>query len=246
MNSRRRVCWWGALPLAILALGSCGTKGVSPGVDGGGGSGGVGGGGVGSGGVGGHSTGAGGLAGGNTIDAGGGSGGKSYGPLQLPTCLVDLLAQCPTNGACVPCPADAGSPQDSGVDGSAPPPDVCYPSGVRVSYTGRAPTYGGTDSSTLTAQVKKANGALCYTLETFSWYGGESVEYTWKDVASNTVVTADYGNDAFTFQCAATTESASEACAFGDCLPPTPDFHAGVCLSPPARDGGTDAPSDAR
>jgi hypothetical protein len=242
MNSRRWVCW-GALPLAILALGSCGTKGVSAGVDGGGGSGG---GGVGGGGVGGHSSGAGGLDGGNTIDAAGGSGGKSYGPLQLPTCLVDLLAQCPTNGACVPCPADAGSPQDAGVDGSAPPPDVCYQSGVRVSYTGRAPTYGGTDSSTLTAQVKKANGALCYTLKTFSWYGGESVEYTWTDAAGNMVVIGDYGNDAFTFQCAATAERVSEACAFGVCMSTMPDFHTGLCFSPPAGDGGTDASSDAR
>jgi hypothetical protein len=245
MNGRRWMGLWGALALAVVALGSCGTKALTPG-PGLGGSAGGGVGGVGGGGVGGHDAGPGGRDGGNLVDASAaGSGGQSYGPLQLPSCLVALLTQCPANGACVPCPADGGTAQDAGADGSAPPPDVCYRSGVRVSYMGLVPT-GGTASGTLTTQVEKPNGDLCYALKTFSWYGGESVEYTWTDATGNTVVTADFGNDAFTFQCAATAERASEACAVGGCLPPTPNFHAGSCLSPRAGDGGTDASSDAR
>jgi hypothetical protein len=96
--------------------------------------------------------------------------------LEMPGCLKDLVASCPTDDSCVYASSDAGSVVD-----------ICFASGVRASETsqsGAVPTV---------ANVLKAGGSPCYSFAVDLGASDSSryttLLYTWRDAAGNIVAT---------------------------------------------------------
>jgi hypothetical protein len=185
-------------------------------------------GGAGGSGVGG--TGVGGTSAGGTGVGGTGVGGNSGGSgLQVPGCLVDLLASCAPQGTCTSGATDANMVSP-----------VCFASGVRaaLSHGQSADSCGGT---TQVVDVTKADGSPCYS---FEWYGAlsqgcEGFRYTWKDASGAIVATGTqnyYAVPTLSITCAANGEAQSctdrpvtgpsdPCCAVGD-------FGAAGCTRP--------------
>lgn len=128
-------------------------------------------------GVGGVAGGAGMAGGGGTGDqaGGGGTGGVPIPHVELPACVKDLIAACPTSGTC-----STPKVQNTGV-----PIPYCFANGVHAVSTNLAtPASDG-------MQVSKPDGSLCYTYEQVSGTGA----HTWKDAAGNVVATATVTTD---------------------------------------------------
>ena len=121
-------------------------------------------------------------AGGSTAGHGGagggtaGSGGSGTGDLELPDCVKALVAPGATAGTCTSERTDGGALSE-----------ICFDSGVRASFMGDYAAGAGTR----VVQVKKADGAPCYSFETSSTTGGEILRYVWKDAAGQVVATGD-------------------------------------------------------
>jgi hypothetical protein len=110
-------------------------------------------------------------AGGGTAGSGGGTG-----DLELPDCVKALVAPCATAGTCTWERTDGGALSE-----------ICFDSGVRASFMGDYAAGAGIR----VVQVKKADGAPCYSFETSSTTGGEILRYVWKDAAGQVVATGD-------------------------------------------------------
>ena len=100
--------------------------------------------------------------------------------LQLPGCLSDLLASCPTAGTCSFSSSATGEP-----------PEVCFASGVHAAFSSMdAPDACNVGVHIVT--VTTAAGTPCYSMESFVDSGMvcEGVRYTWKDASGQVVATA--------------------------------------------------------
>jgi hypothetical protein len=214
----------GSVAVAVLGLFalacSSGSLADGPGVGGAGGSG-VGGTGVSGTGVGGTSVG------------GTGVGGAAGTGLQLPSCVVDLLASCAPQGACTSAANDAGMVSD-----------VCFASGVHVAVTNVVRNCGGPWTMTVT----KADGSPCYT---FEWYvdigmACEGIVNTWKDATGATVATGvenPYSTPSASITCTASGEV--QSCTDRTILGGTPQAPCcGVTNFGTARCTAPFAPSD--
>jgi hypothetical protein len=165
---------------------------------------------------------------GGTGVGGTGVGGTAGDPtIQLPGCVVDLLAQCAPQGPCTSATNDAGLVSD-----------VCFASGVHASPTSVASsdTCGGISIMNVT----KADGSPCYTFEAYADINMrcEGIVYTWKDASGAIVATGldnPYSEPKLSINCWSTGEgrsctrslSGSPSCCYvtnfgsGWCTPPT-------------------------
>jgi hypothetical protein len=212
MNSTRMPANGLCFGLALMSLACSGSAGKG-GAGGGGGTGGIGAiaGSNQSGGVGGATAGASGGtgavggssqsggAGGATAGAGGGSGGIGGGgqnggidggvpTLELPKCVSDLLAACPTTGSCVRSENDAGQVDMCyGVDGGAG-----GGGGVRTVFTpSHDPAMDCGFTGAGTTVVSKADGSPCYSFEAHEpqTMDCETHTWTWRDASGQVVAT---------------------------------------------------------
>lgn len=208
--------------------GGTGGTGGSGGIAGSGGSGGTGGSGgiAGSGGSGGAggTAGSGGIGTGGSVGAGGASGAAGTGWINLaafPSCLRDLFAMCPREGACLSDPASGRT---------------CFASGVRTGRTwgpSCAQNDGGRPSSLSTTETRKADGSLCYT-KTSSCYCDAACEAgtsVWTNGAGEEVATETYTYSSRTISCSGTSDSTTRSCGGGCADPDYPvlDCSVGTC-----------------
>src|SRR5262245_18631145 len=119
--------------------------------------------------------GAGGSGGRGGMNAAGGMGGSGGNAIPTPpSCLAQLFAVCPIDGACVSHAGDAGVPDR-----------YCFASGTRAEYTQKSSCQGQpTDVMTVT----KPDGTLSFTVTT-NWLGCEVGNYTWRNAAEIVVAT---------------------------------------------------------
>jgi len=139
----------------------------------------------------------------------GGMGGIDYmtarragagGALQLPSCLTDLMAACPTDTTCVSSSSDAGAISN-----------VCFPSGVRASIT-TTPDRSGCNQQDLVVQVTKADGSPCYSFESGVNGGCYGKNFMWKDASGQIVANGSSSpcfNPGIWIQCAAGSPTAA-------------------------------------
>jgi hypothetical protein len=112
-----------------------------------------------------------------------------------PSCLSDLFADCPIDGACRWDTKDGGPAQP-----------ICFASGTRAVYT---PGQICTNSIRSQADVAKPDGSPCFKLVIQDGSLCESQMYTWTDAAGNVVATAYDSLSGFTVRCATTDETVS-------------------------------------
>lgn len=197
----------GSLDSAINVGGAAG--GAGPGSGGAGGADASAAGGAPGGGAGGGA--AGGAGGGGRGGAGGtGAAGATAGLMQPPPCLRDLFAACPTEGACQARKTDGGIPEQQ-----------CFASGVKVLYSGNQSCSEQIAMSLV--QVRRADGAPCYTLEVSLSPRAQACEqsqYTWRNPAGHIVATGSTSAGMglmLNVQCATT--GASMSCSGAGCPP---------------------------
>jgi hypothetical protein len=136
--------------------------------------------------------------------------------LELPACLRDLIAPCPTTGACRFQGDDAGTSRMS-----------CYSSGVRTEDRQSLHLSAEVGCQTLyTQKVFKADGTLCYTSAYFMDAGlCESTHYTWTDAADQVVATGLYGSTGLSITCETSDESLSCTGSVASRCPEVPAQH---------------------
>jgi hypothetical protein len=133
----------------------------------------------------------------------GGAGGMS----SVPSCLRDLIAACPADGAC----------RSNATDGG-PATLYCYAGGVQGHVTMTGSCVGDFH---LVLQVRRPDGSPCYTYEDARGYMCESDSITWIDPSGTIVATASDTVTGTTVRCAASGEtlncasSVSNPCTFG-------------------------------
>lgn len=112
---------------------------------------------------------------------GSGTGGSSTGGIggnatwTPPTCLTDLFAACPIDGACVSHAGDAGVGDR-----------YCFASGARAERTNVSVCGAVSQPNDDVVTVTKADGTACFTVTT-SWFGCEVGTYTWTNAAGTVV-----------------------------------------------------------
>jgi len=165
-------------------------------------------------------TGTGGSAGGGSI-ACGGTGGSSgtagstatggstgtggTGDLELPDCVKALVATCATGGTCGSVRTDAGVVSD-----------LCFTSGVRVSFTDPV-------TDTRIARVIKADGSLCYSFEATQLITDRFLRrYIWKDPAGQVVATGSYSSLDAMFGSSVTCACGGQTSCRGEAVPGGP------------------------
>lgn len=142
------------------------------------------------------------AGGGGTGTAGGGGMGTAGGggSSLFPSCLRQLLAACPQEGACtVPQVTEAGLVSYT-----------CYASGVRVVATlssFECTSDGGQKTST--TEVRKPDGSVCYSMEerydaAMACEGGTR---TWRDDLGKEVAVESYGFQRWSISCSLTAET---------------------------------------
>src|SRR5262245_47120198 len=137
-----------------------------------------------SGGGGASNTGGAGGSGGLAARGGSGGGGRGGGGAAgryawaPPSCLANLFAACPIDGACVS-HAVAGGASDR----------LCFASGARAEYTQIAVCPTQTNES---VTVTKPDGTVCFTVA-ITIAGCEVSSYTWTNAAEVVVATGTYG-----------------------------------------------------
>jgi hypothetical protein len=118
-------------------------------------------------------------AAGGVSTPGGGSGGAAgkAGAAGIPGCLGALFADCPVSGTCRSPVAAPGQTRP-----------YCFANGVNADFT----RTGGCDGQgSVFLEVRKVDGALCYTTDVRQGVLCEGELFTWKD-ASGKVVAAGY------------------------------------------------------
>jgi len=168
------------------------------------------------------------------VGTGGAAGSSAKSP---PSCLRDLVADCPLEGSCQ---SVAGA---SGVE------RACYASGetVAVTYFGTC-TMSSPDLYRQVFAVRKADGSPCYSFETACNCSGlcESSTWTWRNAAGGIVATGSSDmTNGVQVTCAATGESCQlgglgSSGFTGSCLPNPPVV---ACTAGSCGDGGTDGPT---
>src|SRR5689334_9320277 len=149
-------------------------------------------------------------------------------PVPIPTCLQDLIATCPLEGACQAWMNDGGA-------AGAPVQRLCYESGMRVIIREDPPvSFCGLLKQT--TEVRRADGTLCYTKTVEYINHCEGRAYEWRDAAGNPVASGSFVRAGgglppylYSIQCAATSETAS-------CMEPY--LMSASCLSFPPNPGG--------
>lgn len=152
------------------------------------------------------------MAGAGGAAGSGGSGGTGgVTPLQVPDCVANLLAPCPTTGACMYEPTDAGT-------------SWCFDSGVKIAWSVVPDARVCAGGGITVAQIFKPDGSACYSFE--SYLDGvaacEAWSYRWKDANGQVVATglATIPQPQLTITCtsgssARCTGAAAECCGVG-------------------------------
>ena len=102
---------------------------------------------------------------------GGAGGAEANGPLQLPTCVAELMASCSIEGACTTAATDASLPTD-----------VCFASGAHATFSEVRDSRG----PVTILRVTNADGSPCYTFERYL-VSGEATGYAWKNAVGGLV-----------------------------------------------------------
>jgi hypothetical protein len=148
--------------------------------------------------------------------------------VPIPTCLQELIATCPLEGACQAWVNDGGA-------AGAPVQRLCYESGMRVIMREDPPiSFCGLLKQT--TEVRRADGLLCYTKTVEYINHCEGRAYEWRDAAGNLVASGSFVRAGgglppylYSIRCAATSETAS-------CMEPY--LTTVSCLSFPPNPGG--------
>jgi hypothetical protein len=165
-------------------------------------------------------TGIGGIMGGAGTTGGGGTGWINV--AAFPSCLRDLFAMCPREGACR--------------SSSDPNGGTCFASGVRTIRTW-GPGCGQNDGGRYamsTTETRKADGTLCY-IKTSACDCGTACEAgtsVWTNADGQEVATETFSYSARTIRCSAGDDSKMQSCgllACGDPDWPVLDCAAGTC-----------------
>ncbi|HET6283621.1 MAG TPA: hypothetical protein VFH73_21885 [Polyangia bacterium] len=144
------------------------------------------------------------------------SGSGADGRIQVPSCLRTLFAACLTDGVC----------HSNTTDGGGPPTRYCFANGVQADYMRIGACEG---NGRVVLEVRKPDGALCYTNEVAVGVICESQTFTWKDPSGRVIATGSSDMNATMLHCASGGESVNcPACNFvsvwerQDCEPGCP------------------------
>jgi hypothetical protein len=129
-------------------------------------------------------------AGDGGLQDGADGGGQAGGCRQI-ACVTDVTSTCVPAGACV---------SERGVDGAGRPLErVCHANGIKMTSV----TTVGTSAVTVASTVYKADGTVCYVLETTAALGPEPTSTsTVKAADGRTLGTIAVKGTSITFQCA--------------------------------------------
>lgn len=131
--------------------------------------------------------------------------------LELPTCLQELVASCAPTGMC------ASAPTNAGVMG-----DVCFASGVRVTFDLVTDTLGCGNS--VTARVTRPDGSLCYVFHRYHDEAKTCADfvYVWYDANDRIIASATKSpghSPDLTVVCLSTYNGTKRTCDVGTSVP---------------------------